>query len=135
MKQHTTPTESGAVQRAVNRIIHLPRLARIILVSLFTLATALLLQPLVDGIYLTYFFPWESTIITDFQRQIPSLITAGAALLMFAAGWWLVVGFAGTMPQARTAVLIYFIAGMIIVLAVLAQIISGLVTVALNAGG
>ncbi|MBE2184085.1 MAG: hypothetical protein IAE89_11710 [Anaerolineae bacterium] len=130
MKQHITPTEPGAVQRAVNRIIRLPRLARIMLVSLFTLATALLLQPIIDGIYLNYFFPWESTIITDFQRQIPSLITAGMAMLMFVAGWWLLIGFTGAMPQARAAALIYFVAGVVIVFLAIMQLVSGLAAVA-----
>lgn len=128
MKQPSAATEVSVVQRIIHRILGWPRIARIVLVSLFTLAVALFLQPLIDNIYLTYFFPWESQMITDFQRQIPSLITAGIALVMFALGWWLLIGFAGTVPSPRIAVLIYFLVGVLIVLFSIAQIVFGLIS-------
>lgn len=129
MKQPSTSTEPNAIQRTIQRILSWPRIARIVLVSLFTLATALLLQPIIDNIYLTYFFPWESQIVTDFQRQIPSLITAGIALAVFVIGWWLLVGFAGTIPPSRMAVLVYFLVGIAILLFAIVQMVSGLVSV------
>lgn len=129
MNQPSAPVEANPAHRAISRILGWPRLARIVLVSLFTLAVALLLQPIIDNLYLTYFFPWESQIVTDFQRQIPSLITAGIALAIFALGWWLLIGFAGTIPPPRMAVLIYFLVGVAILLLAIMQIVSGLIAV------
>lgn len=128
MKQSSAPASASPISRAITRILGWPRLARIVLVSLFTLAAALLLQPVIDNIYLTYFFQWESQIVTDFQRQIPSLITAGIALAIFALGWWLLIGFAGTVPPPRMAALIYFLAGIGIAVLAIAQIVAGLVS-------
>lgn len=84
----------------VETILSLPRLVRIGLVILPTFALVAIIQPIIDAIYLRYFFTMET-------RGVPSLITAAAALGYFLTGWLLIVGNIGETPPPRRAVQIY----------------------------
>lgn len=128
----TRTPEPGAAQasilnRTADRILDLPRLGRLVMVVLFALATALLLTPLVDSLYLRYVFPWASADVSDLTRLIPSLLTATAGVLMFLFGWGLVVGKAGTRPRRRPGVIVYFFVGVFVLLLALSQILVALV--------
>jgi hypothetical protein len=88
------------VRSDVETILNLPRLVRIILVILPTFALVLILQPVIDWIYLRFFFTIET-------RSLASLINAAAALVFFLAGWWLIVGNVGDTPPQRRAAQVY----------------------------
>ena len=102
----------------IQRIVRLPRLARILIIALFALAVTLSLSPLVDYIYSTYFFSMET-------RVVPSLISAGFGLIMYLIGWWLMVGTIGERPAARTALLWYLGTGILAIVVVSILVLRG----------
>lgn len=71
--------------RIAERIVAMPRLLRILFVGVFALMTTLALSPIVDEIYIRYFFNMET-------RAIPYLISTTAGLAMYLTGWQLIVG-------------------------------------------
>ncbi len=93
-----TPIPQGYL--LASRILGLPRLARIVLVTLLTMAIILAVFPLVDDIYLRYFFTHET-------RILPSLVSLGIGILFYILGWWGLVGMVGTTLPVRPAVLWY----------------------------
>jgi len=103
----------------IHRLLKWPRFARIVLVAIFALAATLAVSPLVDTIYLTYFF-------TEETRLLPSLISAGIGLASYFVGWWLVIGSVGETPPARRAILLYIILGIIVIGLLVALTLSGL---------
>lgn len=105
---------------ATSPIARLPRLTRIIMVMSFAIALTFLLMPLVDRIYLTQFFNPLTTVI-------PALISAGAGLLMYLLGWWLLVGTVGDTPPMRRATLLYVLAGIAILIMLLVLFVIGVV--------
>jgi hypothetical protein len=103
--QSTSNTGSaiGSAQRSrndVEMILGLPRIVRMILIIIPTFALVVILQPIVDTIYLRYFFTMET-------RGAASIITAALALIFFLAGWWLIVGTVGEQPEQRRATQVY----------------------------
>lgn len=121
-RREQTPAAHGLAGRLTERVLNLPRLARIVLVCLFAMAVTVLLIPLIDGIYLRSFYSAETAVL-------PSLIEAAFGLGMFVLGWVLLVGFAGQRPPARLPVALYFLAGCALVLMVILQLISGVLSV------
>jgi hypothetical protein len=101
-------------------IARLPRLTRIIMVMGFAIALTFLLMPLVDRVYLTQFFDPATT-------MLPALISSGAGLVMYLLGWWLLVGEAGGAPRMRRATLLYLLAGVAIVVALLVLFVIGVI--------
>jgi hypothetical protein len=93
----------------IETILSLPRLVRIGLVILPTFALVAIVQPIIDGIYLRYFFTMET-------RGAASLITAAIVLGYFLAGWLLIVGNIGEAPPQRRAVQIYLLVSIVVVL-------------------
>lgn len=91
-------------QRFAERILQLPRLARIALAALFAAVTTLLLTPIIDNIYLTYFFDFNT-------RVLPSLVSTAAGIVTYLVGWVLLVGYAGEGVRPRRATFWYFVAG------------------------
>lgn len=102
------PQNTAAVSPAVPEqnshmatwIIRLPRVVRIILIVLPALAATVIFVPVIDSIYLRYFYSDES-------RMLPSIITAGIALTVYLIGWVLVVGTTGETPEERRSVSLY----------------------------
>lgn len=124
--QRPETVQLGVLDRIADRILDLPRLSRLVMVVLFALAMALLLQPVIDALYLRYVFPWTTADVSDLTRAIPSLIIAAIGVAMFFAGWALVVGKAGTRPPRRAGVIVYFVVGVFVLLVALAQILTAL---------
>jgi hypothetical protein len=118
-------SKQGIFSRLIDRVLSLPRLARIVLIAVFSLSVALLLSPLVDYVYLTAMFTYET-------RILPAIVTAAAGFGMYIAGWYLIVGYAGEKSRSRIAVLIYCLAGVSAFLGVIGLLISGLVNLALS---
>jgi hypothetical protein len=92
---------------AVTWVLGLPRLLRIILIAIPAMATTIIFVPVVDSIYLRYFFSMQT-------RMLPSIIEAGIALTVYLIGWVLVVGTSGEKPQERRAVRLYLSATLIL---------------------
>lgn len=103
----------------VQRILNLPRIARVLLCGFFSLAVTIALSPMVDEIYVRFFFSSQTVII-------PSLISAAFGLVMYMLGWWLVIGTVGEKPPARLGVLWYFGVGVLAIIAVIFLIIRGI---------
>lgn len=95
----------------IEYVLAWPRLVRIVLIAVFALAVTLALSPLVDYIYSENFFAVETVIV-------PSLVSAAFGLVMYMAGWWLMVGTVGEKPDARLATIIYLGLGILAVLTV-----------------
>lgn len=93
----------------VRRLLRLPRLLRIMLVFLPTFAVTIVITPVIDALYLRYFFTPET-------RILPSLLTAGVALVMYMIGWVLIVGTTGEKPEERQAAVWYTIASILTIL-------------------
>jgi zinc transporter ZupT len=92
------------LQRFTARTIQMPRMVRIIFVILFAVNVTLLVTPVIDNLYITYFFDWNT-------RILPSLVSAGAGFLVYLIGWVLLIGIGKSTPQARLSTLLYFFAG------------------------
>ena len=105
-------------QQIIIRVLAWPRFVRILMCGLFALAVTLALSPLVDEIYLRFFFS-EQTVL------IPSLVSSTFGLLMYMLGWWLVIGTVGETPPARGSVLAYLALGLLAILVVVFLILRG----------
>lgn len=110
----------GAGTSLAGQILDLPRLMRISLVLIYSLSFTLLLFPLVDSLYLTYFYTPDTV-------NIPALLSAVAGILMYLLGWRLMVGYAGERPPERMAVVGYLLLGTIILLMVITLFVIGAV--------
>lgn len=109
-------------ERLLNWFLALPRIIRIILAAIFALATTLALSPIVDKIYVDYFF-------TEQTRILPSLISTGFGLVMYVTGWMLFIGTVGDDPPPRFAVLWYFVLGWFAILLALLWFVQGITSV------
>ena len=102
----------------IRKILRWSRLRRIVTVAIFSVAATTAIFPLVDRIYLTQFYN-EST------RMIPSFVSVSVGIIVYGVGWFLLVGTRGEQRPERIAVLLYVIAGILIVLFVLSLILGG----------
>lgn len=104
--------------RWVRAVLRLPRVARIALVAVFALAVTFALSPVIDAVYLRYFF-------TETTRVLPSLVAAMAGLVMYALGWILVVGTVDETLPERVAILWYIGLGLLAVMLVVIMLLAG----------
>lgn len=105
-----------------NRVAFLPRLVRIMLASAFAMAVLIALFPLIDELYVRYFFNPDTV-------MLPSLVGVGVAGMMYIWGWILLVGTVGDEKIKQTAspmLIVYFIIGLAAVLADILLIVHGL---------
>lgn len=105
----------------VRRILNWPRFIRILLIGVFAVAVTAAIFPLVDYIYITNFF-------NESSRILPSFIATALGIIMYVAGWWLIVGIRGERCPERSAVFVYMIVGLMIVLFVLTLVLNGYYT-------
>ena len=92
-------------QRWHKSLSAIPRWGRILIVAVMSLAVTLVIFPQVDTIYLTYFFNKDTIII-------PAYVSAGIGLMMYVAGWFLVVGSTANKPHDQVSgspVLLWYI--------------------------
>lgn len=99
-------------------IVTRPRLARILLVALFSLAVVLLAFPVVDDVYINLFF-------NEATRILPSLVAAGLGAVMYIVGWRLIIGTRGETPAVHPLVLVYCLFGSIVIIVVIILILQG----------
>lgn len=102
----------------IKRILHAPRIVRIIIVAVVGILFTSLVFPLVDSIYINYFFSESTTIL-------PSFISTGFGIAIYGVGWWLLVGTRGTELQERPIILWYIIGSVIIFALVIILILNG----------
>lgn len=81
-------TDSSSRPTFWEQITSMNRLLRLLLAFIFAISTTLAVSPLIDTIYLQYFFTPET-------RILPSLIAMGLGLVMYAFGWFYLVGSSG----------------------------------------
>ncbi len=97
----------------VESLLAFPRLVRIIIAGVFALAVTLSLSPIVDEIYLAYFY-------SDSTLMLPALVSGGLGLLMYIAGWLVLVGFVGEEITPSWMVVVYLLVGLLAVVLVIA---------------
>lgn len=107
-----------AATRLVRQLLKLPRTVRIITAAVFALAVTFAISPVLDEIYIRYFFS-EST------RVVPSLFAAAAGLAMYVLGWVLTVGTVHEPLPERITVLWYILLGLVAVILVIVMLVSG----------
>lgn len=112
------PVSTPAYVPWVDRLLKLPRLARIGIAALFALSVTLALSPIVDGIYLNFLFTPETV-------MVPALVSAGFGLVMYVVGWQLIVGYVGEMPPARLVILWYVGVGVLALVLVMILLVTG----------
>lgn len=109
--------------RLVQRIVHLPRSIRIVLVAVFCLALTLLVTPLAYNLLQVDFISANSS-----QIVAPTMIALVTGLLFYLVGWRLMIGYAGETPAPGTALGIYFAAGVTICVLALVLVVIGAVS-------
>jgi len=110
--------ELTPINRVIDWILSLPRLARILIAVLFALCVTLALSPMIDMIYMDYFFNPQTVII-------PSLVSSAFGLGMYILGWRFLVGTVGEKPEIRLFVLWYIALGLMAVAVVVILIVRG----------
>lgn len=106
------------LQPLASWIVTRPRLHRILLVALFSLAVVLLAFPVVDNVYINLFF-------SEATRILPSLVAAGLGALMYIVGWRLIIGTRGETPAVHPLVLVYCLFGVIVIILVVILVLQG----------
>ena len=101
-----------------SQILGLPRIVRIGLVMAYSVGLTLLLMPLIDNLYLTYFFASETVLV-------PALLAAGAGVVMYMIGWRLMIGYVGELPPERPVIWMYVFLGSLILLLVVTLVVIG----------
>jgi hypothetical protein len=105
------------------QVARLPRWLRILLAGIFAISLTTVLFPLVDYIYIVYF-------LTPDTRILPSFVSAGAGLVMYLTGWYLMVGTTGDARAEQVwrhpTLLIYLISGFCMVFVAIGLIIQGI---------
>lgn len=107
----------------MTRLVQMPRIARIGIAILFAVTVTLLVTPIVDAIYTTRFFDFNT-------RMLPALVSALIGVAAYGIGWFLFIGFAGELPQPRRLLVVYFLTGCVLVLVALVLIVTGALDIA-----
>lgn len=104
--------------RSIDWILNLPRIVRIMIATAFALCVTLALSPMIDMIYMDFFFS-PGTVI------MPSLVSAAFGLGMYVLGWRFLIGTVGEKPQVRLFILWYFALGLMALAVVAILIVRG----------
>ncbi len=104
------------------RLVRLPRIMRIVIALFFATMVTLAISPLVDHIYIRYFFTAETVIV-------PAMVTVSIASMMYIWGWWGFVGTVNTVPSASNYVLLYFAIGLVATISVIVLLVQGITSI------
>jgi len=107
------------IEQFLEFVVRLPRLVRILIVAFFALMVVTAVFPLVDHLYIRFFFTAESV-------MAPSFITMAIGGLFYIWGWFVYVGTVGINPSAQKAILWYFVVGGVVTAIVLGLLIYGI---------
>jgi hypothetical protein len=103
----------------VESFFGVPRIARMVIVAVFALAVTMVISPIVDRVYLQYFFTQETVIV-------PALITVIFGAVMYMLGWWLAVGPTFEEVQSHWLVLWYLALGFLSLILTVVLLIIGI---------
>ncbi|MDW8172598.1 MAG: hypothetical protein RML73_08950 [Anaerolineae bacterium] len=101
------------------RILRLPRLTRILVVALVALLLVAAVFPLVDILYVNYFFATETIIL-------PSLISVALGLIVYVWGWRSIVGTVGEPLEPTLSARVFVSLALLLILIDLVLILQGL---------
>jgi amino acid transporter len=121
MKKAASPPRPSLSTRLIDRVIHLPRLARILMAAAFALAVTLTVTPIIDEAYLSLFYDTET-------RMSPAIISTVLGVAYYLLGWRLIIGYAGETPAPRRSILWYFGIGAAACAVVVVLVIIGAVS-------
>lgn len=110
-----------SASRLISGVLSWPRVMRILTVAILSLSVTLTCSPLVDMIYLRFFFTPETVIL-------PSLVSVGLGLVMYLVGWKALVGTVGEPPPIHNRALWYIVVGLISLIITAALIVNGLIS-------
>jgi hypothetical protein len=99
----------------------LPRWGRILLCAAFAVATALLVTPIVDNVYVTNFFSQDTV-------MLPTVVSTLLGFVVYVVGYFLVIGQVGEVPPPRRAAVWYIALGLIALALVLILVMIGVYT-------
>lgn len=102
----------------VTQLLRLPRIVRILIASLCGVAITFAIFPIVDWVYLEYFF-------TESTRILPSFVSVGIGIIIYMIGWRMLVGTVGEEPRVRLAVFWYLVVGFVAAVVVIALLLQG----------
>jgi amino acid transporter len=103
----------------VIRILRLPRLIRILAVVFVALLLVMAIFPLVDSLYVAYFFNIETIVL-------PSLVSVAVGLIVYVWGWRSIVGMVGETPEPKFSAKAFISLALLLVLIDLGLILQGL---------
>ncbi|MDZ4764894.1 MAG: hypothetical protein SGI73_10105 [Chloroflexota bacterium] len=112
------------IESLVDRVLAFPRMTRVILAGVFALFVILLVRPIIDVIYLDNFY-----VANPETNMLPTWVATVIGLIMYGAGWRLIVGVPGEPLTKRRAVFYYLFIGIGSLLIVMALIVYGWITV------
>ncbi len=101
----------------IEALLNFPRITRIIIAGMFALSLTLALSPVIDRLYVAYFYS-EDTLIA------PMIISVILGVLMYILGWFAIVGIAGEKLMPSKGIVAYLVMGMVAVLLVLAWTVN-----------
>lgn len=110
-----------------SHILALPRFVRMLLVGMVSLCWVLAIFPLVDRVYLAFFYH-PNTI------DLPAHVSVSFGLLAYLIGWWAVVGARWGKVKATRTARAYVWSGVLVVLFCVALVMFGLTMLDLFAG-
>lgn len=106
------------LQNLTQRLVQLPRVIRLVISVFFAAMVTLAVSPLVDHIYLRFFFTEETV-------MIPALVTVAIASATYIWSWWVFIGTVNSVPSASNYILLYFGVGVVATIIVIALLIQG----------
>lgn len=119
-KRDYSVDKNSFVVRGIVRLLVLPRLLRIVLVGLFALAVTFVVALLLY---------YQSIFYNPDLQIVFYIIAAVLGLLMYLAGWQLIVGTVGETPPMQRSVVWYLGVGLLAILMILLWVIQMIVTI------
>src|SRR5262245_36210004 len=117
-KLKSKKAETSLVARFIDGVLSLPRILRILIAVVFALCVTLALSPMIDMIYMKFFFMPQTVIA-------PSLVSSAFGLAMYVLGWRFMIGTVGERPEVRLVVLWYVLLGVMALAVVVILIVRG----------
>jgi hypothetical protein len=128
LKPPSKPTEPPRqdMENLVRWLVNLPRITRIILCSIFSIAVTLGFTPIIDYLYISFIYRDDTELAQFIHSRLPTFIEIGVGLVMYIVGWMYIIGTRGETPPARPIVLWYFGIGVLAVFLTFLWILQGM---------
>jgi hypothetical protein len=128
LKPPSKPTEPPRrdMVNLVRWLVNLPRITRIILCSIFSIAVTLGFTPIIDYLYISFIYRDDTELAQFIHSRLPTFIEIGVGLVMYIVGWMYIIGTRGETPPARPIVLWYFGIGALAVFLMFLWVLQGM---------